>query len=89
MTALQIVWFKRDLRVDDHGPLNEALQRGPVLPLYVVEPELGSSPMPPSGSGCFAESLLELRRVLADLGQQLVRSGDVVAVLERAAVSSD
>ena len=38
--ALQVVWFKRDLRVVDHAPLLEAAQRGPVLPLYVVEPEL-------------------------------------------------
>ena len=86
MTALQIVWFKRDLRVDDHGPLNEALQRGPVLPLYVVEPELWQQPDASERQWLFCrESLLELRRVLADLGQPLVvRSGDVVAVLERA-----
>ena len=38
--ALQLVWFKRDLRVKDHKPLQQALLRGPVLPLYVVEPEL-------------------------------------------------
>ena len=39
MAALQLVWFKRDLRVVDHRPLVEAQQLGPVLPLYVVEPE--------------------------------------------------
>ena len=44
MSALQLVWFKRDLRTVDHRPLVEALKRGPVLPLYVVEPELWQQP---------------------------------------------
>ena len=30
-----VVWFKRDLRVQDHWPLLEAAQRGPVLCLYL------------------------------------------------------
>ena len=37
--ALQLVWFKRDLRLEDHRPLVEALAIGDVLPLYIVEPE--------------------------------------------------
>ena len=36
----QVVWFKRDLRLHDHAPLCAAAERGPVLPLYVVEPDL-------------------------------------------------
>lgn len=35
---MQVVWFKRDLRVHDHAPLAQAAARGAVLPLYVVEP---------------------------------------------------
>ena len=36
---IHIVWYKRDLRVDDHAPTFEAAANGvPVLPLYVVEP---------------------------------------------------
>ena len=42
--AIQLVWFKRDLRIDDHGPLTEAARRGPVLPVYVVEPEYWRQP---------------------------------------------
>lgn len=38
---VQIVWFKRDLRVRDHRPLTTAARRGPVLPLYVAEPVEG------------------------------------------------
>ena len=86
MSSPQIVWFKRDLRVDDHRPLLEAAARGPVLPLYVVEPELWQQPDASERQWLFCrESLIELRQALAALGQPLVlRSGDVVQVLERA-----
>ena len=86
MSSLQIVWFKRDLRVDDHRPLLEAAARGPVLPLYVVEPELWQQPDASERQWLFCrESLIELRQSLSALGQPLVlRSGDVVQVLERA-----
>jgi deoxyribodipyrimidine photo-lyase len=84
--ALQVVWFKRDLRVVDHAPLLEAVQRGPVLPLYVVEPELWQQPDASARQWAFArEGLLELRRTLAELGQPLVvRTGAVPEVLELA-----
>ena len=86
MAALQIVWFKRDLRIVDHRPLLAAAECGPVLPLYVVEPELWQQPDASERQWLFCrESLVELRQALADLGQPLVvRSGDVVQVLERA-----
>ncbi len=35
---LQVIWFKRDLRVHDNTCLEQAAQRGPVLPIFVVEP---------------------------------------------------
>ena len=41
---LQVVWFKRDLRVVDHRPLAMAVRAGPVLPLYIVEPGLWAQP---------------------------------------------
>ena len=86
MSSPQVVWFKRDLRVDDHRPLLEAAARGPVLPLYVVEPELWQQPDASERQWLFCrESLIELRQSLSALGQPLVlRSGDVVQVLERA-----
>ena len=86
MAALQIVWFKRDLRIVDHRPLEAAAERGLVLPLYVVEPELWQQPDASERQWMFCrESLLELRQALADRGQPLVvRAGDVVQVLERA-----
>jgi len=38
---VNVVWFKRDLRLQDHAPLHLALQkRQPVLLLYIFEPML-------------------------------------------------
>jgi deoxyribodipyrimidine photolyase len=31
--GLQIVWFKRDLRIDDHEAIEHAIRQGPVLAL--------------------------------------------------------
>lgn len=81
--ALHVVWFKRDLRIRDHAPLSLAAQAGRVLPLYVFEPELWSSPdMSARHLWWVTESVRELRGALTALGQPLViRSGDVVEVL--------
>ena len=39
--AVQIVWFKRDLRLRDHAPLAEACRVSePTLLLYIIEPML-------------------------------------------------
>ena len=86
MDSLQVVWFKRDLRLVDHRPLLQACQQGPVLPLVVVEPELWQQPDASARQWEFcAEGLAELRRDLAGLGQPLVvRVGAVEQVLERA-----
>lgn len=83
LPAVQLVWFKRDLRVHDHAPLSEAAARGPVLPLYVVEPGLWAQPDAAWRQWAFVRaSLLELRADLAALGQPLlVRTGEVREVL--------
>jgi deoxyribodipyrimidine photo-lyase len=84
MTGVRIVWFKRDLRVVDHAPLGEAARQGPVVPLYIVEPELWRQPDASARQWAFArESLAELRNDLAALGMPLVvRTGDAVSVLD-------
>lgn len=81
--TVQLVWFKRDLRVDDHAPLAEAAQRGAVLPLFIVEPELWQQPDMAARQWDFvAESLADLQAMLGQLGQPLVvMIGDAVAVL--------
>lgn len=43
--AIQLVWLKRDLRLSDHAPLaNACAAGGPVLLLYIFEPELLADP---------------------------------------------
>ncbi len=81
---VQLVWFKRDLRVADHEPICRAAERGPVLPLYAVEPGLWKQPDTAARHWAFiSESLLELRGALAALGQPLVvRVGEITRVLE-------
>ena len=82
--ALQLVWFKRDLRVEDHAALHAASQRGPVLPLYIVEPDYWQLPDSSGRQWRFVrDSLHELRETLARLGQSLViRQGPAIEVLE-------
>lgn len=80
---MNVVWFKRDLRLDDHAPLAEAAAAGLVLPLYIVEPELLDSPEWDGRHGRFiAESLAELDAGLRRRGAFLaVRTGEAAAVL--------
>ena len=81
---LNIVWFKRDLRITDHRPLAEAAKLGPVLPLYIVEPDLWAQPDSSARQWAFAaESLGELQDELASLGQPLCGMvGDAVSIFQ-------
>ncbi len=39
--SVSVVWFKRDLRLQDHAPLKAAIEAGnPILLLYIFEPVL-------------------------------------------------
>lgn len=79
---LHVVWFKRDLRVQDHQPLARASAAGSVLPLYIVEPDQWRQ-VDASGRqwGFVAECLEDLRHDLARLGQPLlVRHGEALEV---------
>ncbi len=78
---IEVVWFKRDLRVEDHAALSAA--RAPVLCLYVVEPGYwrGEDTSPRQWRFTRA-ALADLRTALARIGLPLVlRTGDAVAVL--------
>jgi deoxyribodipyrimidine photo-lyase len=79
----QLVWFKRDLRVEDQRPLTEAARRGPVVCLYVYEPELhGSVEFTAAHLVFLNESLRSLDRSLRELGGSLVlRRGKLTEVL--------
>ena len=80
---MNIVWFKRDLRIHDHQALAQAAQAGPVLPLYILEPELWHQPDMSYRHYLFLqESLQQLDQDLAKLGQRLiVKIGNAVDVL--------
>ncbi|MCT4611304.1 MAG: deoxyribodipyrimidine photo-lyase [Pelagimonas sp.] len=82
--APHIVWFKRDLRVHDHLPLFQAVQSGaPVIPLYIVEPELWQQPFASSRHWQFIHDCLsDLNASLNRLGQPLIiRIGNACNVL--------
>ena len=44
MNGIQLLWFKRDLRVHDHTALVAASRRGFVLPLDIIEPDDWAQP---------------------------------------------
>ena len=79
----RVVWFKRDLRLHDHAALAHAAALGPVLCLYIVEPDLWAQPDAALQHFEFVrESLTELHADLQALGGSLqVRVGPAVLVL--------
>jgi deoxyribodipyrimidine photo-lyase len=80
-----IVWFKRDIRLNDHAPLAAAATAGHVLPLYVVEPELWQRPDSSRRHWCFIhDCLTDLQQNLNAFGLSLiVRIGETTQVLEQ------
>ncbi len=82
---VQLVWFKRDLRSFDHRPLLEASRAGPVLPLYVVEPDYWAQPDMARRQFCaLRDALCELSQRLTELGAPLiVRTGKVTDIFAR------
>ena len=80
-----IAWFKRDLRILDHEPLAAAAANGPIVGLYVHEPEVLSTPEFTAGHLAFIEDCLgELRTEFRRLGSVLlVRHGTMTDVLDR------
>jgi deoxyribodipyrimidine photo-lyase len=80
-----VVWFKRDLRVHDHAALATAAAQGPLLCLYIIEPELWQQPDVSSQHYYFMlECLEDLRQSLRKRGATLlVQVGRAVSVLQR------
>ena len=68
---LQVVWFKRDLRIHDHAPLANAAAAGPVLPLFAIEPGQWQAPDSALRHWQFAaDSLVDLAQALDTLGRK-------------------
>lgn len=83
-TPIQVVWFKRDLRVTDHEPLYRAAAAGPCLCLYVEEPELlEADDADPAHLRFVRQSLIDLQQSLHRLGGVLtVRRGSLPEVFD-------
>ncbi|MDP5059117.1 MAG: deoxyribodipyrimidine photo-lyase [Pseudomonadales bacterium] len=82
--AVQIVWFKRDLRINDHAPLLAASKTGAaVLPLYIIEPDYWAQPFASKRHWSFIhDCLVDLNTALSGLGQPLmIKVGDAREVL--------
>lgn len=79
---INIVWFKRDLRLSDHQPLKMAELSGlPVLLLYIFEPSLINDPHYSGRHWRFVtESLIDINRQLA--GRVAVAHDEVISVLQ-------
>ena len=83
--TVNIIWFKRDLRVHDHRPLSEAAKAGFALPLYIIEPSLWQLPDSSRRHWHFIyDSLVDLKRELNQLGNDLIiRIGEAIPVFEQ------
>ena len=82
--ATTVLWFRRDLRLDDHPALAAAMAGGGmVAPLFVVDERLLSGKHPsPNRAWFMAGSLRALATALRERGGQLhVRRGDAEEVV--------
>lgn len=72
-TMINIVWFKRDLRLSDHAPITQAFSSGlPTLMIYNFEPQLRSDPHYSDRHWQF------VWQSITDINQQLKRYGGKV-----------
>lgn len=83
-TTTTIVWFQRDLRVEDNPALSFAAERGAVIPVYIWSPEEEKPWSPGAASKWWLHHALlslqdELKRLKLEL---LVLKGDSLTILK-------
>ncbi len=80
---MQVVWFKRDLRLEDHAPLSKALQqRERILLLYIFEPSL-------KNEGHYSERHFDfIKESLADMQNTLLPLHTQILVIEDEVVNA-
>ena len=74
--SYSLVWFKRDLRWQDHAALKHAATRGPVRCIYVIEPKLWLQP------DCALQHFEFIRESLMDLDEHLRSLGGCIEIYE-------
>ncbi|NQW70212.1 MAG: deoxyribodipyrimidine photo-lyase [Betaproteobacteria bacterium] len=72
--SYQLVWFKRDLRCEDHVALVEAAKLGPIRCIYVLEPTLWMQP------DVALQHFEFIRESLQDLENQLRLRGGAIEI---------
>lgn len=72
--SYQLVWFKRDLRCEDHAALVEAAKLGPIRCIYVLEPTLWTQP------DVALQHFEFIRESLQDLDAQLHLCGGAIEI---------
>ena len=82
MTQSLIIWFRRDLRLDDHPMVQAALRAGrPLIPVFIYDPEteaLGAAARWRLGQG-----VAQFGKTLQGVGSRLIlRKGNAAQVLD-------
>lgn len=83
-----IVWFRQDLRIQDHPALHAAVSKGgPIIPVYIWAPDEEGEWAPGAASKWWLHrSLQSLKKDLAELGLTLIlRTGSSVENLQQIA----
>ena len=81
---MNIVWFKRDLRISDNESFTNACKSRKIMPLYIIEPELWQQDDLSYRQYIFLkESLEDLDTQLRKIGQKLIiRKGDALEIFK-------
>jgi len=84
MKEINILWFKKDLRIFDNEALCEAIKDNDILPIYIIELDIWSQNTHSDRQWQFCkESLIDLRNALAEIGQPLIiRTGNVINIFD-------
>ena len=84
MKDINILWFKKDLRIEDNEALYESLKDYDILPIYIFEIDVWNQNTHSNRQWQFCkESILDLRNAFKEIGQPLIiRTGNVVKIFE-------
>ena len=83
-SAINIMWFRQDLRLCDNPALYQAARQGTILPIYILDDEnAGEYKMGAASRFWLHHSLASLNQSLAD--NLSLYQGDPLAVLSKLA----